>query len=92
VINNNNNITDNTTKTVRTVYQFLDDGREKRPVLNRRIIMNVKKSVWKRLFGWSRHRWQEDIKTCLKETKRKSMNSTHVAHISIHPCVMLLYK
>jgi len=29
---------------------------------------------------------------CLKETKCKSMNSIHVAHTSVHPCVMLLYK
>ena len=41
--NNNNNITYNTTKTIRTVYQFLDDSREKRPVLNKRTLMNVEK-------------------------------------------------
>jgi len=43
VINNNNNTTYNTNKTIRTVYQFFDNSRENRPVLNKRILMNVKK-------------------------------------------------
>jgi hypothetical protein len=42
VINNNNNTTYNTTKTIRTAYQFFDDRRENRPVLNKRTLMNVK--------------------------------------------------
>ena len=40
---NNNNSTYNTTKTIRTVYQLLDDSRENRPVLSKRTFMNVKK-------------------------------------------------
>jgi len=40
---NNNNTTYNTAKTIRTIYQLLDDSRQNRPVLSKRTLMNVKK-------------------------------------------------